>query len=68
MTTSSANRTTADDDLCETEELPHDDSELIPSPISMEEFVAAGANVFQSDEEVDDLIAMVYESRRSGLA
>ena len=68
MTTSSASRETTDDGLCEREEMPYDRSELVPSPISMEEFIAAGANVFHSDEEVDDLIAMVYESRRSGLA
>jgi hypothetical protein len=65
MTTSSTEREVTDDDLCEE---VYDNSEFDRPLITMEEFRANGANVFRSDEEVDDLIAMVRESRRSGLA
>jgi hypothetical protein len=46
----------------------YEQTDFDPPLITMEEFIANGANVFRSDEEVDDLVAMVRRSRRSGLA
>jgi hypothetical protein len=64
MTTSSTDQQAVDD----LREEVYDHSGFDRPLITMEEFIANGANVFRSDEEVDDLIAMVRESRRSGLA
>ncbi|MEV6847719.1 hypothetical protein [Actinoplanes sp. NPDC051411] len=65
MTTSSTERKAVDDAL---DEEVYDRSGFDRPLITMEEFLANGTNVFRSDEEVDDLIAMVRESRRTGLA
>jgi hypothetical protein len=65
MTTSSTERKATDDVL---DEEVYDHSGFDRPLITMEEFLSNGANVFRSDEEVDDLIAMVRESRRTGLA
>lgn len=65
--TTSTERKALDDVLCG-EAIRYDHSDLDRPLITMEEFKANGADVFHSDEEVDDLIAMTYKSRRSGLA
>jgi hypothetical protein len=37
-------------------------------PMTMEEFAALGAHIFESDEEVDDFIAFTYAERRRDMA
>jgi hypothetical protein len=55
-----------DDDLFERpsdSEMPVDRSGFDRPAISMEEFVANGAGVFKSDEELDDFLAFLHELR-----
>lgn len=60
MTVSDTEKKAPDDDLHE-EEMPYGNSDLEPG-CTMEEFRAAGLGIL-SDEEIDDLIACVYEWR-----
>jgi hypothetical protein len=64
MTTSSTEQRSTGGDLGE--EVVHDRSGFDRPLITMEEFRANGANVFHSDEEVDDLITMTCGSRGTG--
>jgi hypothetical protein len=61
MTVSNAEKKAPDGNVHE-EEMPYDQSESVPQPLTFEELRAAGVGIL-SDEEVDDLIACVHEWR-----